>query len=97
MSRRRRYLVCYDIADPKRLRQTAKVCESFGSRIQCSVFESSLDATMLACLKMELNKIINHASDQVIFVDMGLDDESTPLNIEFIGLPYLKRTRITII
>lgn len=97
MSRRRRYLVCYDIADPKRLRRIAKICESFGSRIQCSVFESSLDATMLARLKKELEPILNHSCDQVIFVDMGADDQSTPLNIEYIGLPYMKRTRITII
>lgn len=97
MSRRRRYLVCYDIADPKRLRYTAKVCESFGSRLQCSVFEASLDSTMLARLKMELDSIINHSCDQVLFVDMGIDNESTPLNIEYLGLPYLKRTRVTII
>ncbi|MBR5195353.1 MAG: CRISPR-associated endonuclease Cas2 [Akkermansia sp.] len=97
MSRRRRYLVCYDIADPKRLRCTAKVCESFGSRLQCSVFEASLDSTMLARLKMELDAVINHSCDQILFVDMGIDDESTPLNIEYLGLPYLKRIRVTII
>ncbi len=97
MSRRRRYLVCYDIADAKRLRLTAKICESYGSRLQCSVFESSLDAVMLARLKKELEQVLNHACDQVLFVDLGADDESTPLNIEYIGLPYLKRTRITII
>lgn len=97
MSRRRRYLVCYDIADPKRLRQVAKICESFGSRLQCSVFESSLDSTMLMRLKQELEPVVNHACDQVLFVDLGVDDQSTPLNMEYIGLPYLKRTRITII
>lgn len=50
MSKRRRFLICYDIADPKRLRNAAKICESYGSRIQFSVFESSLSATMLAQL-----------------------------------------------
>ena len=52
---------------------------------------------MLARLKMELDSIINHSCDQVLFVDMGIDNESTPLNIEYLGLPYLKRTRVTII
>ena len=52
---------------------------------------------MLARLKKELEQVLNHACDQVLFVDLGADDESTPLNIEYIGLPYLKRTRITII
>lgn len=97
MSLRRRYLICYDIADAKRLRHTAKICESYGSRIQFSVFESALSPTALASLKTELDKIINHAQDQIMFVDLGRDDESTPLNIETIGLPYIKRSRVTII
>jgi CRISPR-associated protein Cas2 len=97
MSNRQRYLVCYDIADPKRLRLTAKVCESYGSRIQFSVFESTLDDAMLASLKVELDQIINHDCDQVLFVHLGRDDESTPLDMETIGLPYIKRARITII
>lgn len=97
MSRRRRYLICYDIADPKRLRYTAKICEAYGSRIQFSVFESSLSATMLAKLKAELNDVINHSLDQVLFVDMGADDESTPLSMETLGIPHVARSRITII
>lgn len=97
MSRRHRYLICYDIADAKRLRHTAKVCESFGTRIQFSVFESSLDACMLAKLRTELDNIIHHSEDQVLFVDMGTDDESTPFRMESIGLPYIKKTRLTII
>ena len=97
MSRRRRYLICYDIADAKRLRRTAKVCESYGSRLQFSVFESSLDDLMLKKLQVELDSVINHSCDQILFVDMGADDETTPLNIAFLGLPYLKRSRITII
>ena len=52
---------------------------------------------MLARLKMELDAVINHSCDQILFVDMGIDDESTPLNIEYLGLPYLKRIRVTII
>lgn len=97
MSKRRRFLICYDIADPKRLRNTAKICESYGSRIQFSVFESSLSATMLAQLKSELNAVINHSNDQILFVDMGADDASTPMSIETLGVPYVKRSRITII
>lgn len=97
MSRRHRYLICYDIADAKRLRHTAKVCESFGTRIQFSVFESSLDSCMLAKLRAELDDIIHHTEDQVLFVDMGTDDESTPFSMEAIGLPYIKKTRLTII
>lgn len=97
MTRRHRFLVCYDIAEPKRLRKVAKICESYGSRIQFSVFESSLSHPMLAAFKAELDGLINHDDDQVLFVDMGVDDSSTPFSIVYLGLPYIKKSRITII
>jgi hypothetical protein len=31
---RTRFIVSYDIAHPKRLRQVAKICQSFGSRMR---------------------------------------------------------------
>lgn len=43
MSARIRYLVSYDICQPKRLRQVARVLEGFGVRLQYSVFECPLD------------------------------------------------------
>lgn len=97
MSKRRRYLICYDIADPKRLRHVAKVCESFASRIQFSVFEAALSSLMLAKLRAQLHEVINHDWDQIIFVDLGADDSSTPFSLESIGLPYVQRSRLTII
>lgn len=97
MSKRHRYLVCYDIADSKRLRRVAKICESYGNRIQFSVFESSLSSTMLASLQMELDALINHDTDQILFVDLGVDDASTPFTMGYLGLPYVKKSRITII
>lgn len=95
--KRHKFLICYDIADAKRLRHVARICESYGSRIQFSVFESALTPTMLAKLKSDLDAIINHTNDQVMFVNLGIDDASTPFSIQTIGLPYIKKTRITII
>jgi len=97
MSRRHRYLICYDIADPRRLRHTARVCESYGCRIQFSVFEASLDATMLASLKVKLDALINHDCDQILFVNLGRDDESTPFSMETLGIPRIEKSRVTII
>lgn len=97
MSIRRKYLICYDISEHKRLYRTAKICESYGTRIQFSVFEASLDGMMLASFQDELNGIINHEEDQILFVDLGRDDSSTPFHIETIGIPYTKRSRVTII
>ena len=94
---RHKFLICYDIADAKRQRHVARICESYGYRIQFSVFESSLSPTMLAKLKTELDAVINHSNDQVMFVNLGKDDASTPFSIQTIGLPYIKSSRITII
>ena len=44
---RLRYLVSYDICDPKRLRKVARSLEGFGVRLQYSVFECPLDEMRL--------------------------------------------------
>lgn len=95
--RRSRYLVSYDIRDPKRLRQVARVVEGFGSRLQYSVFECPLDATRLAQLKAELYPLIQHDQDQILFVALGPEAGDASLIIEAMGLPYLVRSRVTII
>ena len=97
MSVRRRYIICYDIADPKRLYRTAKVCEAYGYRIQFSVFESALDSIMLAKLRADLDSVIHHDDDQILIIDLGRDDSSTPFHIASLGIPYIKKSRITII
>lgn len=92
---RTRYLVSYDIGDPKRLRYVAKTCESFGSRIQYSVFECPLDDLKLEKLKAALLEIINHDHDQILFISLG--PEESPFRIESMGLAYTERARVTII
>jgi len=73
---RTRYLVCYDICHPKRLRQVAKVCESFGQSLQYSVFECPLDGLRYERLRAQLDDIIKHDDDQVMFVSLGPDGGS---------------------
>lgn len=92
-----RYLVSYDISDPKRLRRVAKICEGFGSRLQFSVFECPLDPTRLAQLKATLAETINSEQDQVLFVSLGLESADATLIIEAMGHPYTVRSRVTII
>ncbi|MFK5921355.1 MAG: CRISPR-associated endonuclease Cas2 [Verrucomicrobiota bacterium] len=92
---RTRYLVSYDISDPKRLRHVAKTCESFGTRIQYSVFECPLDDLRLEKLKHALLTTINHDEDQVLFISLG--PEHSPFRIVALGQPYTERSRVTII
>lgn len=92
-----RYLVSYDISNPKRLRKVARALEGFGVRLQYSVFECPLDDLRLARLKGELEDLLNHDEDQVLFVSLGPSSNDATLVIEAMGLPYEVRSRVTIV
>jgi CRISPR-associated protein Cas2 len=78
------YLVAYDIANPKRLKKVAKICEDFGVRRQFSVFFCRLQAVDLVRLKSRLYDVINLDQDQVLFVPLCSRCVST---IEAMGRP----------
>jgi CRISPR-associated protein Cas2 len=94
---RTRFLISYDICNPKRLRKVARAMEGFGVRLQYSVFECPLDAVRLAKLKAELQPLLKHDEDQVLIVSLGPSGNDASLIIEAMGLPYQVRTRVTII
>jgi len=96
-SRRIRYLVSYDISNPKRLRKVARTLEGFGTRLQYSVFECPLDALRVEQLKSKLWEIIHHEADQVLFVSLGPAAGDASLQIDALGQPYKVRSRVTII
>jgi CRISPR-associated protein Cas2 len=72
---RNTYIVCYDICDPKRLRDVFKVMRGWGDHLQLSVFECRLTRGEMVTLRGELAEIINQEADQeadqVLFVDLG--------------------------
>jgi CRISPR-associated protein Cas2 len=94
---RLRYLVSYDICDPKRLRRVARALEGFGVRLQYSVFECPLDDMRMAMLKAAVHPLLKHDEDQILFVSLGPSANDASLIIDAMGLPYQVRTRVTII
>lgn len=54
-----------------RLRRVAKVCESYGIRVQNSVFELLIDSSQLILIKSKLQKIIDKENDSVRFYLLG--------------------------
>lgn len=78
------YLLAYDIADPKRLRKVARVCEDFGLRKQLSVFLCRLSATDFVRLRSRLYDVMDLAKDQVLFVPLC---GKCVAQIEALGLP----------
>lgn len=94
---RQRFLVCYDICNPKRLRLVEKTVKSFGTRLQFSVFECLLDGLRLQQLRRKLIEIINSEQDQILFVSLGPEAGTSNFRIETLGLPYVTRSRVSIL
>jgi CRISPR-associated protein Cas2 len=84
------YLVCYDIANDKRLRKVFRTCSNFGDHLQLSVFECDLNLSEKIELETTLSNLINNDEDQVIFVALGPAEGRGDRVITALGLPYTK-------
>ena len=65
------YLVCYDVADDKRLRKTHKKMLGYGDPLQYSVFRCELSPTEKHGLREALWQILKWDKDRVMLVDLG--------------------------
>ena len=88
ISSRTTYLVCYDIADDKRLRKVFKICKNHGTHLQYSVFECDLNSRERLRLERELKDVIKHDDDQVLFVSLGPSEGRGDRVISSLGQPY---------
>ena len=82
------YIICYDIADDKRLRKVFKTMKAYGDHLQYSVFECQLSASDLIQCRQRLSEIINHAHDQVLFINLGPSEGRGERTIAALGQPY---------
>jgi len=89
--------VCYDISGPKRLKKAACICESFGIRLQFSVFECVLDDTAFQRLRAKLASTIHHELDQVMFVSLGPENGSSNDRFDAIGRPLPEQNRVVVV
>lgn len=69
-------LITYDVSviatdGPKRLRNIAKACLDYGTRVQNSVFECELTPAQYIQLKAALLDIYNPADDSLRFYHLG--------------------------
>lgn len=68
MSQRSLWLAAYDIAEPRRLRAVAKICEDVGRRIQQSVFLCHTPRPHRHKFRADIDAVINPAEDRVVVV-----------------------------
>ena len=69
-------VVSYDVrtdiqGGQRRLRRVAKLCESYGQRVQYSVFECVIDPSQWVLLKDKLAKEIDQKNDSLRFYYLG--------------------------
>ena len=81
------FLVCYDVADAKRLRRTYKKMRGFGTPVQYSVFRCELSPTEKQILRESLWEIMNWEDDRVMVIDLGPAGARGDDCIEFWGDP----------
>ncbi len=82
---RRRYLIAYDISDPRRLRRVIKVMESYGDRLQYSVFLCDLTDGELTRWRSDMLDEVDLHEDSVVTLDLGL--AVAPVPVTFLGRP----------
>ena len=93
MAARKRFLVCYDIRDPGRLRRVHKKMKSFGWSMQYSIFVCDLSPAEVFALRAAIGSIINHDVDSVALVDVGEPQERGRSSFSFLGpMPDLPTT-----
>jgi CRISPR-associated protein Cas2 len=72
------FLVCYDIANEKRLRRVFKICKNYGNHLQFSVFECDLNPTERIQLEKKLGEVMKLDEDQALFVSLGPSEGGRP-------------------
>jgi len=83
------YLVCYDIANDKRLRKVFHLMRGFGDHLQYSIFECQFTAADLVRCREALRDVIKHTEDQVLFVNLGPAEGRGDRVITALGKPYV--------
>lgn len=85
MAERTRYLLAYDIRDPKRFRRVHKVAKAFGYPLQYSVFVCDLSGVELVDMRQALLEEMLLSVDSVGIFDLGPPTGRGLRCVEFVG------------
>lgn len=88
-----RFIVTYDISNPKRLRKVYKILRGFGDHIQLSIFRCDLTARQSERLLSRLTETIEADEDQVLFIELGPTESHLAERVTSIGREYQEPDR----
>lgn len=80
-----RFLIAYDIGDDLRRARVAKTLESYGDRIQYSVFLVDVKPAKLVRLRSALRSLMDLSGDRTVICDLGPLSFEGQRRLEFIG------------
>lgn len=86
---RQRYLITYDIADPKRLGRVARYMGQHACRVQFSVFAAVMDRSCLHHFLADLKTMIDPKHDDVRAYPVSLTGDVTLLGEQFLAVNTL--------
>lgn len=89
MAERTRYLLAYDISDPRRLRHVHAVAKTYGYPLQYSLFVCDLDDVELVKLERDLAAVIAQRADRISIFDLGAPSGRGVQCVRQIGLPQV--------
>lgn len=85
MERPRRWLVAYDITEDHRRERIAHLLDSYGDRVQYSVFIVDARPAKLIRLRAGLAAIMDPLQDSVLFADLGPVAAIIPARFSYLG------------
>ena len=82
----RRTLIAYDVPNDRRRGKIAKLLETYGDRIQYSVFVVDIIPSKLLRLKDEIGKIAQLDENSILFCDLGRLADLGQQKFSYVGL-----------
>ena len=92
-----RYIVTYDITDDHRRTAVYKTLRGFGDHLQYSVFRCDLGERRRIEIVAALHELIDHATDQVLIIDLGPVDGRAAICVSSVGRSYSNPERSVVI
>jgi CRISPR-associated protein Cas2 len=96
-TRRRRYLIAYDISDDRRRDKVFDELKGQGDRAQYSVFFCELTRRELVRVRSDLRSLIHEGEDQVMILDLGRAYEPIESSLTVLGRSYVPDVRSFIV
>jgi CRISPR-associated protein Cas2 len=81
----RRYLIAYDISDDIRRTKVAKKLESYGDRVQYSVFIVDTRPAKFLRLRNQVIDLIDQDTDSVLFCNLGTLRDNQRRSLDVVG------------